>query len=192
VFSPARRTVTLSGEDLQGLVFRAEEEVGPPQTYALAGGVRTEDGLPLRGVRVAIAPEGGAPVVTDANGRYAFTDLPQGSYTLRPEKGGYTFTPPERAVALTGDTAGQDFVAAPEAVAVEDVHRVAIRTRLPWEQWIEFYNDVLDPLMSVGAEITVRVQLTAKAESALGQGLLERLRDGVQQYDKEGEVEVTG
>jgi hypothetical protein len=69
---------------------------------------------------------------------------------------------------------------------------VEIKTQVPWERWYEFYNDVLDPLMSVGAEITVYVRLTAEAARALDQALLERLRDGVQQYDEDGEVEVTG
>jgi hypothetical protein len=67
---------------------------------------------------------------------------------------------------------------------------VTIQTEVPWEQWYAFYDDVIDPLMSVGAEIAVRLNLSAEADQELGSDLIERLRDSVRQYDEDAEVDV--
>ncbi len=186
-FSPIGRSVTLSGEDVGGIEFIGQEMAGPPQTFALRGSVRTEQGQPLSGVRVTVEPGAVPPVTTDADGRYAFPDLPKGAYTVRPDAAGYAFDPTEITVTLTGDVAGRDFVATLER---PDVQRIEIRTRLPWERWYDFYGDVLDPLMSIGAEIEIDLQLTAEAEHEMGSNLIERLRDSLGKYDEGAELDA--
>jgi hypothetical protein len=187
-FSPTGRSVTLSGEDVDGIEFIGQEMAGPPQTFALRGSVRTEEGEPLGGVRVTVEPSAVPPVTTDADGRYAFPKLPKGTYTIRPDKAGYTFDPTEITISLTGDVSGRDFVATLER---PDVQRVEIRTRLPWERWYDFYGDVLDPLMSIGAEILIDLQLTAEAEQEMGKSLLERLRDSLEKYDENSTLDAS-
>ena len=54
---------------------------------------------------------------TDANGYYAFTNLPNGSYIITPGKTGYTFTPASRTVTITdSDVSEQDFEAIEEFI----------------------------------------------------------------------------
>jgi hypothetical protein len=185
-FSPSGRSVTLSGDDVSGLEFVAQEVVGPPETYALSGAIQTADGRPLSDVRVDLEPGAVPPATTGVEGLYAFENLQQGSYTVRPHKSGYTFDPVEITVTLTGDVDGRDFVGEQEVAA----RGVTIRTEVPWEQWYQFYNDVIDPLMSVGADIAVRLNLSAEADQELGSELIERLRDSVRQYDEDAEVDA--
>jgi hypothetical protein len=137
-------------------------------------------------VRVDLEPGAVPPATTGVEGLYAFEDLQQGSYTVRPHKSGYTFDPVEITVTLTGDVDGRDFVGEQKVAA----RGVTIRTEVPWEQWYQFYNDVIDPLMSVGADIAVHLNLSAKADQELGSDLIERLRDSVQQYDEDAEVDA--
>jgi hypothetical protein len=54
--------------------------------------VASSDGAPLRRAQVLAIASGGtyrANATTDNDGRYAFTDLPAGRYTIRASKGGY-------------------------------------------------------------------------------------------------------
>jgi len=186
-FSPTGRSITLSGEDVTGLEFVGQEMVGPPKTHKLTGRIQTEDGQPLSGVRVSIEPGDTPPATTDADGRYTFDELQQGTYTIRPHKSGYIFEPAQITVVLTGDVTGRDFVGQRKTVA----RGMEIRTQVPWEQWYQFYNDVIDPLMSVGAEIAVHLRLTAEADQEMGSDLVERLRDSVQRYDEAAELDVS-
>ena len=62
----------------------------------------------------------------------------------------------------------------------------------PWERWYDFYGDVLDPLMSIGAEIEVDLQLIAEAEQEqeIASSLIERLRDSLVKYDEDAQLEA--
>ncbi len=186
-FSPASRSVTLSGEDVTGLEFVGSEVVETSETYELAGQVRTADGKALAGVRLAIEPPVAGEATSDAQGRYSFQGLQAGAYTVRPHKAGYTFSPAEVTVAVDRDARAPDLAGQREAVGAR---RVTIRARLPWEKWYDFYSDVLDPLMSAGAEIDVQLELEAHADRELGGDLVERLRDSLGQYDEDAEVDA--
>ncbi len=186
-FSPTGRTVDVKGQDVTGLEFVGEEMVGPPQAFSLSGTVRTQDGDPLGGVRISVEPHTAPAATSDADGRYVFPELPKGTYTCQPQKPGYAFDPTDITVALTGDVTGRDFVGVPER---EDFQRVVIRTRLPWERWYDFYGDILDPLMSLGSEIDIALQLSAEADRDIGTSILERLRDALSKYDDDAELGV--
>lgn len=61
----------------------------PQGTGSIAGRVLSGDGLPLRRTQVQLAGVGGRVAQTDSEGRFAFTGLPAGRYTLRANRQGY-------------------------------------------------------------------------------------------------------
>jgi hypothetical protein len=186
-FSPSSRSIGLAGEDVMGLEFVGREEVGPTETYEFAGQIKTDDGMPLSNARLSIDPPVAGDATSDGQGRYAFRGLQEGTYRVRPQKAGYTFEPVEISVAVADDVRGQDFVAIKESRGAQ---RIEIRTRLPWEKWYDFYSDALDPLMSVGAEIEIRLELEASTEQELGPDVVDRIADSLQRYDEDAELET--
>src|SRR5678816_3940046 len=63
----------------------------PAGTASISGRVVSIDGSPLPRTQVQLAGAGvtGRTVLTDGDGRYSFTALPAGRYTLRVFRGGY-------------------------------------------------------------------------------------------------------
>jgi protocatechuate 3,4-dioxygenase beta subunit len=89
--------------------------LGDAPTYSISGRVTDANGHGISGVTVwAGFPRN---TRTDANGNYTFTGLPAGTYTIRPEKAPYAFSPPSRTVTVPPDTTGQDF----QAVAITKI-----------------------------------------------------------------------
>jgi len=69
--------------------------------------------------------------------------------------------------------------------------RVVIRTPVRWENWQDFYNEVIDPLIQEGAEVTLRVEVTAESESGIRENLVElTLKESLYQRGVMPEVEV--
>ncbi|MCC6332394.1 MAG: carboxypeptidase regulatory-like domain-containing protein [Myxococcales bacterium] len=100
--------VTVGGTAVTGLTFTSVAGTG----YLVLGRV-DEAGVGLTSTLVE-ARDGASAVVasgtTDGTGRYALINLPDGAYTVSPNKSGYTFSPVSRAVTLAGaDVPGQDF-----------------------------------------------------------------------------------
>lgn len=187
-FSPTSRSVTLSGgQDVSGLEFVGKVAVGRRDMHEVTGQIRTEDDQPLAGVRLTIDPPLAAESVSDAKGVYTFSDLPSGSYTIRPQKSDYDFEPVEVALAVHQDQSGLDFVAKRKE---KGGRAIEIHTKLPWEKWYDFYGDSIDPLMSIGAEIEISLRLAALSEDEFPSEVIERLRDSLGRYDQEGEVEI--
>lgn len=80
------------------------------QQAALSGRV-TLGANGLSGVAVALSGSEASTTVTDANGFYNFAVLQNGSYTVSPSLGGYTFDPTNRSLNYTGFTQSNlDFV----------------------------------------------------------------------------------
>ena len=64
------------------------------------------------GVTVSLSGAESATAVADANGNYMFSGLPDGSYTVTPSLGGYTFSPVSQAVTMNGtNQTGVNFTA---------------------------------------------------------------------------------
>lgn len=185
-FSPASHKISLSGEEMTGLDFAGREVIGPPSTYKLSGQIQTEAGKALEDVRLLIDPPVVEEVISETKGKYAFGELQEGNYTIKPKKTGFTFEPTEITVTANRDVSGQNFVASKEK---EGVRGVEVHTKVPWENWYEFYSDVLDPLMSRGAEIDIRLKLKASLEEEFESDLIERLQDSLRKYDEDAEIE---
>ncbi|MCX7002651.1 MAG: right-handed parallel beta-helix repeat-containing protein [bacterium] len=62
-----------------------------------------------------VVSSGTCSATTDVNGAFSFSNVTNGTYTLTPTLGGYTFSPATRQVAVNGaDQPGQDFAGVPE------------------------------------------------------------------------------
>lgn len=111
LFAPPSRTVTVNGADIAGQGFVATA------IHVIAGAVTG-----TMGVTVSLSGHRSATTTTGTSGAYAFADLPDGAYTVTPSKAGYTFSPPSRAVTLSGaDVGGQDFVASPIPIGARTI-----------------------------------------------------------------------
>jgi len=106
-FSPVSKTVSISGADKTGKNFTAI-------TYAITGRVKTPSGSPMSNVIVSLTGDAAAVKNTDIYGRYAFNNLPNGSYVVTPSKAGNTFSPASINATVTGaNVTKQNFVRNP-------------------------------------------------------------------------------
>jgi hypothetical protein len=83
-------------------------------TYTITGVVKTNTGVPLAGVSLAISPVPGgttSPVTTDSTGAYTFTSVAPGTYTLTPTRSGFTIAPTSTSVRVTTANRAANFVA---------------------------------------------------------------------------------
>jgi PKD repeat protein len=101
--------------DAGGLTDTAQAPVsvsGGPSTGAVSGTVLTDAGHPLPGVTLTLT-DGVTPhnATSSASGAFAFSSIPNGSYTLSAAKLDCTFNPSSRNVVLPPDAASQDFTA---------------------------------------------------------------------------------
>ena len=76
--------------------------------YSISGGV---SGSVLQSVLVSLTGAANASVSTDAGGRYSFTGLANGIYTVAPSVAGQTFKPASSVVTVSGaNVSGNNFV----------------------------------------------------------------------------------
>ncbi len=79
----------------------------PPVTYTVSGLVTTSTGVGISGVTLSL---GSASSTTDGSGNFSITNVANGSYTLTPSASGYSFSPVNRAVSVSGaNVSGQNF-----------------------------------------------------------------------------------
>jgi hypothetical protein len=84
--------------------------------YVISGSVRTPVGLPIAGVTITLSGAANVATTTDAAGNYSFAGLTNGAYTVTPAFAGYTFSPTNRVVAISGaNITGQNFTGTPTA-----------------------------------------------------------------------------
>ena len=92
----------------------------------------TSGGAALAGVAVALTGSRTLNATTDAAGNYSFANLPSGgSYTVKPSKANYTFTPAERPFAGLTTNATADFTAALNRHRIRGRVRTAGGTGIP-------------------------------------------------------------
>lgn len=104
--SPASRAVTVSGANAGGVNFTATAT-----TYSISGTI--SPAASGSGATVTLSGADSGTTTADASGNYTFSGLSDGNYTVTPAKTGVTFTPANRAVAVSGGNAtGINFAAA--------------------------------------------------------------------------------
>jgi len=104
-FSPVSAAFTVSGANV---TENFTEIYNPAVSYSISGKVT---GAVQAGVTITLS--GGAATgtyTTLADGSYIFSNLVAGDYTVTPSLAGYTFTPANRSITLSGaDSTGNDF-----------------------------------------------------------------------------------
>jgi hypothetical protein len=105
VFTPASRSVTVNGAGVSGADFTAQSA----PTYRITGTL--SPAASGSGATVVLSGAAGGTATADSYGSFAFTGLPNGSYTVTPAKSGFAFTPSAQAVTLNGADATADFTA---------------------------------------------------------------------------------
>jgi hypothetical protein len=108
-FNPTTQAAVITGSDITGLNFTASTQSGP--TFTISGTVTPK--ASGAGVAMLLTGPTGATATTDASGNYSFPGLPNGTYTITPNKSGFTFTPASLSETLSGaNKAGVNFTAA--------------------------------------------------------------------------------
>jgi hypothetical protein len=106
-FTPASRQVVLGNSDANAVDFTA---TAAPATHSISG---TISGVVADGVLVTLAGAASRSATTAGGGRYSFTGLPDGTYSVTPSLAGFAFTPSTTQVVLHGaDVAATNFTAA--------------------------------------------------------------------------------
>jgi streptogramin lyase len=85
-------------------------------TYLISGKVTDSQGHGISDVTMSIPS--GKSVTTNAAGQYAMDGLTAGTYMLKAEKVGFTFSPATRTLSVPPDAAAQDFQALPSTYSI--------------------------------------------------------------------------
>jgi hypothetical protein len=103
-FEPNAFTIKPSASDVQQNFKATLEE------YELNGIVSDSQGVPLSGVTLTLAAKETRTSQTDAMGRYKFDQVKgANSYTITPDKTGFTFTPPSIPIVYLRDSLTHSF-----------------------------------------------------------------------------------
>jgi len=105
-FAPRSLSVTINGADVTGQNFTGTATTG---SFSISGNINFR-GVAIRGVTVTARGPAVQTVVTDAQGNYTLTGLPNGTYSVTPFFGGFRFDPSLRGVTVNGaNVAGRNF-----------------------------------------------------------------------------------
>jgi len=106
-FSPASQNVTVNNANQTGVNFAAQ---GNGPTWSISGTISPTSGG--SGATLTLSGAANASAVADAGGKYSFSGLANGLYTVTPAKNGYTFNPANQTVSIAGsDASGINFAA---------------------------------------------------------------------------------
>ena len=94
-FSPASLLASVNGANVSGINF-----TGTPQTWSISGAISPSSAA--TGAAVTLSGAASATAIPDASGNYVFSALANGSYTVTPTEGGYTFNPSSQTTAVNG------------------------------------------------------------------------------------------
>ena len=105
-FTPSNRSVTVSSANVPSQDFTITVI---PTAFAISG---TVSGAVTQGVTITLSGAGTASTTTGVGGTYSFANMPNGTYIITPSLTGYTFSPTNKSVTVSGaDVAGQNFTA---------------------------------------------------------------------------------
>ncbi len=108
-FNPSSLSVTVSGANITtGLNFTAT-----PLTFGISGTISPANGG--RGAAVTLGRAAAATTTADSTGNYSFSGLPNGTYTVTPNRAGYSFSPSTQTATISGaNVTGINFTATPQ------------------------------------------------------------------------------
>jgi hypothetical protein len=109
-FTPVNTAVTVNGANITGVNFTANATL----TFSISGTI-TGGG----GSTVTLSGAASAVVTADGTGNFTFAGLANGSYTVTPSKTGFTFTPVNAAVTVSGANVSGVAFTAKAAIAVD-------------------------------------------------------------------------
>jgi len=99
-FSPVSSVVTTtSGTNASGLNFTATADTGSASSVS-----GTVSGAVFQNVTINLSGANTGSALTDENGRFSFTGLAAGDYTLTPSSAGHSFNPASTTVTVTSGT----------------------------------------------------------------------------------------
>ncbi len=111
-FSPPNFKVDIKGATPPMVDFTATPV--PVNSYHITGRVLDNTGKGLGSVNVSLSGAATTGTTTDANGNYVFSALANGSYNVAVTLPGYSVSPTQQSVAVSGaDRTGIDFTATP-------------------------------------------------------------------------------
>jgi len=117
-FSPAAQSATITTASVTGVNFTATAVTGP--TSSISGTITPTAGG--SGATVLLSGPVAATTTTNASGSYPLIGLPDGAYIVTPNESGFTFTPANHSVTLSGaNQTGVNFTA-----VVGQAHTVAL------------------------------------------------------------------
>ena len=68
---------------------------------------------------------------------------------------------------------------------------VHIKAHVPWEQWGDFYNEVIEPLANEGADLRVDVNIVARGNAAIREATVEfGIKESLSQRGISAQVET--
>jgi hypothetical protein len=72
------------------------------------------------------------------------------------------------------------------------LNRVRIDMRqLPWENWLDIYNEVIQPLANEGAEVSCQVVILAKGDAAIRENTVALgIKESLSQRDIEADIQT--
>jgi hypothetical protein len=103
VFTPPSQSVTVSSAN------KTANFTSAVQTFTLSGTITGSGGS---GATVKLTGTSTATVTANSSGAYTFGGVTNGSYTVTPTKTGFTYTPPNQAVTVSGANATANFTSA--------------------------------------------------------------------------------
>jgi hypothetical protein len=63
--------------------------------------------------------------------------------------------------------------------------------QLPWEHWLDIYNEVIQPLANEGAEISCHVVILAKGDAAIRENTVELgIKESLSQRDIAADIQT--
>ena len=98
-FNQVSQAVTIIGANVTAINFTAT--ANSDTTYSISGTV-TSGGVSLSGVTMTLSGASSGIKTTDSSGKYSFTGLANGSYTITPMLSGYVFNQVSQVVTVNG------------------------------------------------------------------------------------------
>lgn len=129
-FSPTSQNATVNGANVTGINFTATAQA----TYSISGTITPTAGG--SGASVALTGPAAANTTTNSSGSYTFSGLANGTFTVTPSNSGYSFTPANQSVTISGaNKAGVNFTA-----TVTQSHTVALAWLASTTTTVTSYN----------------------------------------------------